>query len=117
MIGMREILKHFSNISTSEVVGMRAPYLKPGRNTQYKVLEDFGYIYDSSIGISPLKVPIWPYTLDYKIPHECKAGTCPTKSFQGNEKCDEDSVPMQNMKNCKTAKEKVEKMYCYFNKQ
>lgn len=85
MIGMREILKHFSNISTSEVVGMRAPYLKPGRNTQYKVLEDFGYIYDSSIGISPLKVPIWPYTLDYKIPHECKAGTCPTKSFQGNE--------------------------------
>lgn len=85
MIGMREILKHFSNITTSEVVGMRAPYLKPGRNTQYKVLEDFGYIYDSSIGISPLKVPIWPYTLDYKIPHECKAGTCPTKSFQGND--------------------------------
>lgn len=84
MIGMREILKHFSNISISEIVGMRAPYLKPGRNTQYKVLEDFGYIYDSSIGISPLKVPIWPYTLDYKIPHECKAGTCPTKSFQGN---------------------------------
>lgn len=84
MIGMREILKHFSNISISEIVGMRAPYLKPGRNTQYKVLEDFGYIYDSSIGISPLKVPIWPYTLDYKIPHECKAGTCPTKSFPGN---------------------------------
>lgn len=84
MIGMREILKHFSNISISEIVGMRAPYLKPGRNTQYKVVEDFGYIYDSSIGISPLKVPIWPYTLDYKIPHECKAGTCPTKSFPGN---------------------------------
>ncbi|XP_006617231.1 uncharacterized protein LOC102672538 [Apis dorsata] len=83
MIGMREILKHFSNISISEIVGMRAPYLKPGRNTQYKVVEDFGYIYDSSIGISPLKVPIWPYTLDYKIPHECKAGTCPTKSFPG----------------------------------
>ncbi|CAK9825020.1 Chitin deacetylase 1 [Anthophora retusa] len=83
MIGMREILKHFSNISISEIVGMRAPYLKPGRNTQYKVLEDFGYIYDSSIGISPLKVPIWPYTLDYKIPHECKAGTCPTKTFPG----------------------------------
>ncbi|OXU24113.1 hypothetical protein TSAR_010127 [Trichomalopsis sarcophagae] len=83
MIGMREILKHFSNISSSDVVGMRAPYLKPGRNTQYKVMEDFGYIYDSSIGVSPGKTPIWPYTLDYKIPHECKAGTCPTKSFPG----------------------------------
>lgn len=37
MIGMREILKHFANISTNDVVGMRAPFLKPGRNTQYKV--------------------------------------------------------------------------------
>lgn len=37
MIGMREILRQFSNVSTNDVVGMRAPYLKPGRNTQYKV--------------------------------------------------------------------------------
>lgn len=37
MIGMREILKNFANVTKSEVVGMRAPYLKPGRNTQYKV--------------------------------------------------------------------------------
>lgn len=83
MVGMREILKHFSNISKSEVVGMRAPFLKPGRNTQYKVLEDFGYIYDSSIGVPALPIPVWPYTLDYKIPHECKSNTCPTKSFPG----------------------------------
>ncbi|KDR24193.1 uncharacterized protein LOC110828651 [Zootermopsis nevadensis] len=83
MIGMREILRHFANISKSDVVGMRAPYLKPGRNTQYEVLEDFGYIYDSSVGIPPLKVPIWPYTLDYKIPHECRSGTCPSRTFQG----------------------------------
>jgi len=83
MIGMREILRHFSNVSKSEVVGMRAPFLKPGRNTQYKVLEDFGYIYDSSIGAPPSPVPVWPYTLDYKIPHECKSGTCPTKTFPG----------------------------------
>jgi len=46
-------------------------------------MEDFGYIYDSSIGIPPLRTPIWPYTLDYKIPHECKSGTCPTKSYPG----------------------------------
>lgn len=37
MIGMREILKHFANVSANDVVGMRAPYLKPGRNAQYKV--------------------------------------------------------------------------------
>lgn len=83
MIGMREILKHFANISKNDIVGMRAPFLKPGKNAQFAVLEDFGYIYDSSIGVPPSKVPIWPYTLDHKIPHECKAGTCPSKSFQG----------------------------------
>lgn len=47
-------------------------------------MEDFGYIYDSSIGVPPSRLPLWPYTLDYKIPHECKAGTCPTKTFPGN---------------------------------
>ncbi|KAJ8936773.1 hypothetical protein NQ318_008989 [Aromia moschata] len=47
------------------------------------VLEEFGYIYDSSIGVPALPIPVWPYTLDYKIPHECKSGTCPTKSFPG----------------------------------
>ncbi|KAJ8973861.1 hypothetical protein NQ317_016873 [Molorchus minor] len=81
MVGMRDILKNLANISKSEVVGMRAPFLKPGRNTQYKVLEEFGYIYDSSIGVPALPIAVWPYTLDYKIPHECKSGTCPTKSF------------------------------------
>nr|CAH7729243.1 unnamed protein product [Callosobruchus chinensis] len=83
MVGMRDILKHLANISKSEVVGMRAPFLKPGRNTQYKVLEEFGFIYDSSIGVPALPIPVWPYTLDYKIPHECKSGTCPSKSFPG----------------------------------
>ncbi|XP_065337290.1 chitin deacetylase 1 [Cloeon dipterum] len=83
MIGQREILRHFANVSRSDIVGMRAPFLKPGRNAQYEVLEDFGYIYDSSISVPPSKIPIWPYTLDYKIPHDCKAGTCPTKSFPG----------------------------------
>lgn len=37
MIGMREILRNFANVSVNDVVGMRAPFLKPGRNTQYKV--------------------------------------------------------------------------------
>lgn len=83
MIGMREILRHFANVSVSEVVGMRAPFLKPGRNTQYKVIEDFGYIYDSSVTVPPVNVPVWPYTLDYKISHECKSGTCPTRQFPG----------------------------------
>ena len=45
---------------------MRAPFVKPGRNTQYKVIEDFGYIYDSSIVVPPAKVsPFSTYSLNF----------------------------------------------------
>ena len=54
-----------------EVLGVRAPGLKPGYNTQYEVLIDYGFIWDSSLGVAPLETPVWPYTLDYKIPHKC----------------------------------------------
>lgn len=37
IIGMRDILKKFANVSRAEIVGTRAPFLKPGRNTQFKV--------------------------------------------------------------------------------
>jgi len=83
MVGMREIIGKFSNISGEDIIGMRAPYLKPGRNAQYEVLQDFNFVWDSSVGVPPIRVPVWPYTLDYKIAHECKAGTCPTRSFPG----------------------------------
>jgi len=83
MVGIREILGKFANISSEDIIGMRAPYLTPGKNAQYEVLQDFNFVWDSSVGVPPIKVPIWPYTLDYKISHECKAGTCPTRSFPG----------------------------------
>ena len=44
---------------------------------------DYGFVYDSSMVVPPLRVPVWPYTLDHAIPHECKSGTCPTGSFPG----------------------------------
>lgn len=45
MIGMREILRHFSNVTTNDIVGMRAPFLKPGRNTQYKVRKQLNLLF------------------------------------------------------------------------
>jgi len=50
---------------------------------EIQVLVDYGYVWDSSASIPPTPVPIWPYTLDYAIPHECRSGTCPTRSFPG----------------------------------
>lgn len=82
-IGMREILNNFAKISKDNILGMRAPSLKPGRNAQFEVLVDYGYDWDSSASVPPTPVPIWPYTLDHAIPHECRSGTCPTRSFPG----------------------------------
>lgn len=44
MIGMREILVNFANLTKSDIVGMRAPFLKPGRNTQYEVCLHLNHI-------------------------------------------------------------------------
>lgn len=40
-------------------------------------------MYDSSISVPPQALPVWPYTLDYKVPHECKSGTCPSRQYPG----------------------------------
>jgi hypothetical protein len=38
MVSMRQILKHWASVDQNEVIGMRAPHLKPGRNTQFEVI-------------------------------------------------------------------------------
>jgi len=46
---------------------------------------DQGFFYDSSI-VAPLsRVPIWPYSLDYRMPHKChgNSGNCPSRSWPG----------------------------------
>jgi len=80
---MREILKHQADIGSEEVYGARAPGLRPGFNQQYEALTDYGFVWDSSVGVPPLGTPVWPYTLNYKIPHKCKGDSCPTRAFPG----------------------------------
>lgn len=83
LVGMRRIMRLQADIGEDEVLGIRAPGLKPGHNSQYEVLIDYGFIWDSSIGVAPLATPVWPYTLDYALPHKCKTNSCPTKQFPG----------------------------------
>jgi len=80
MAGNRQIIEQFANIDDGSVIGVRAPYLKVGGNTQFKMMNDSYFPYDSSITAPLSKVPIWPYTLDYRIPHKCH-GNCPTESW------------------------------------
>ena len=83
LAGMRRILSLHAGIDGDAVLGVRAPGLMPGYNVQYEVLTDYGFVWDSSMGVPPLSTPVWPYTLDYALPHLCKSGTCPTKKYPG----------------------------------
>lgn len=71
MIGEANILKRFAKIRLEQVQGMRAPFFKIGSNRQFLMMKEFGFVYDSSIIAPHSTVPLWPYTLDYKLPHNC----------------------------------------------
>lgn len=82
MAGARLITETYANITDGTVVGVRAPYLKTGGNEQFTMMSDQFFVYDSSI-IAPLaRVPVWPYTLHYRMPHKChgNSGNCPSRS-------------------------------------
>lgn len=71
MVGEANILNKFSKIRLEEIRGMRAPFLNVGWNRQFLMMKEFGFQYDSSI-IAPFSnPPFWPYTLDFKMPHNC----------------------------------------------
>ena len=66
MAGDRLIIERFANITDGSVIGVRAPYLRVGGNTQFQMMNDQFFVYDSSI-VAPLsRVPVWPYTLLYR---------------------------------------------------
>ncbi|XP_050741463.1 uncharacterized protein LOC108033141 isoform X11 [Drosophila biarmipes] len=81
--GQREILAAYGGVKLSDVRGMRAPFLSVGGNKMYKMLYDSNFTYDSSMPVYENRPPSWPYTLDYKIFHDCMIPPCPTRSYPG----------------------------------
>jgi hypothetical protein len=47
------------------------------------MLYDRNFTYDSSMPVYENKPPSFPYTLDYKLFHDCMIPPCPKKSFPG----------------------------------
>ncbi|XP_017770424.1 PREDICTED: uncharacterized protein LOC108558124 [Nicrophorus vespilloides] len=83
MVGQANILHKFSKIRMSEMKGFRVPFQKVGWNRQFLMAKEFGFLYDASI-VAPFNdPPLWPYTLDYKIPHQCVEQNCPNRPYQG----------------------------------
>lgn len=81
--GQREILAAYGGVKQEDIRGMRAPFLSIGGNKMFKMLYDFNFTYDSSLPVYENRPPSWPYTLDYKLFHDCMIPPCPTKSYPG----------------------------------
>merc|ERR1719228_1042617 len=81
--GARLITERFSNLSQGEILGMRIPAGRVGGNQQFQMMVDYGFLYDSSIAAAKGEVPLWPYTLQHRMPHVCLGidQLCPTKNF------------------------------------
>ena len=62
-----------------QITDKEEPYLR-----QFLMMREFGFVYDSSIAAPVSDPPLWPYTLDYQIPHKCLGQRrCPSRSFPG----------------------------------
>merc|ERR1712012_791978 len=49
---------------------------------QFEMMADQFFVYDASITAPLARVPQWPYTLYYRMPHKChgNAGKCPSRA-------------------------------------
>ncbi|XP_055347521.1 uncharacterized protein LOC129594756 [Paramacrobiotus metropolitanus] len=81
--GQKEILNKSGHVPLEAIRGMRAPFLQIGGDLQFEMLADKGFLYDSSIITSISNPPMWPYTLDYAVPHMCLIPPCPVRSYPG----------------------------------
>ncbi|KAK5641080.1 hypothetical protein RI129_009627 [Pyrocoelia pectoralis] len=89
MVGEANILNKFAYIPLQEVRGMRVPFLKVGSSRQFLMMKEFGLVYDSSMLAPFSNTPLWPYTLDHKMPHDCigtmrlRSKQCPLRAYPG----------------------------------
>lgn len=81
--GQREILAAYGGVRMEDIRGMRAPFLSIGGNRMFKMLYNNNFTYDSSMPVYENNPPSWPYTLDYKIHHDCMIPPCPNKAYPG----------------------------------
>lgn len=65
------------------IATIRTSVAQVGGNNMFKMLWDTNFTYDSSMPIYENRPPSWPYTLDYKLFHDCMIPPCPTRSYPG----------------------------------
>lgn len=85
MVGQANIINKFAKVRMGDIRGLRAPFLRVGWNRQFLMMKEFGFVYDSSMVAPFSNPPLWPYTLDYRMPHSCMGvnQNCPTRNYSG----------------------------------
>jgi len=82
MAGARMMVERFANLSSTSVLGLRAPFLRAGGNEQFEMMADQGFLYDASLTAPLGRIPVWPYTLHRRMPHRCiGTAVCPSRTF------------------------------------
>ena len=86
--GCKRTLSRLCGIPDEELVGFRAPFLKPNENL-FRVLSKRGFLYDttfrealSGLSTSPTNM-IWPYTLDNGLQQVTYAAYNPNGNYPG----------------------------------
>lgn len=81
--GQKTILTTFANVKEEDIIGVRTPQLQLAANYSIKAYINSGLTYDSSWPTIP-KLPLFPYTLDFKSTQQCTLGVkCPNEAFPG----------------------------------
>ena len=85
----RRNIANQAGVPKFEVRGVRVPFLEIGGDTQFEVMADEGFVYDSSFLSGPYnerdwRLPSWPYTLEFAPELEyCDNSNCPKANFSG----------------------------------
>lgn len=80
----RYLLHTHSNIPLNKIQGFRAPFLQTGGDVTHGALRKLGMTFDSSYTTTQfMDPPIWPFTMDYGLTHECIMPPCSKDKHPG----------------------------------
>lgn len=82
--GMIAQIKVLQKLGIDIIQGWRSPQMRPLGDDQFKVLENFRYVYDATL-TSPYEKGLrdWPYTMDFNKGNDCVINQCPNHSYKG----------------------------------
>ena len=80
LAGQAELLSTHGLVEPQDVTGVRAPFLETGGDAMFGAMEQFGFLYDSSLPSRYQSPALWPYTAHQGSRQSCHIPPCPTAS-------------------------------------